>query len=124
MRRDIETSCPALNVRSILVESTTTEQIQMVEFQAYTDSFEEVAQGKMTTQSSLYGNNAKFDACKAVDGDSLTFSHTSDAAATWEVDLGQDYNVGYISVKNRDCKRSPFCLCRLSNATVTLLNSN
>lgn len=97
----------------------------MFEFQAFTDSGEEVAQGKTATQSSTFKNNSKFAASQAVDGDISTFSHT-DNAATWEVDLAQAYNISFISIKNRYCGDSsdqPGCLCRLSHATVQLLDS-
>eukprot|EP00804_Cyclotella_cryptica_P026311 CCRYP_007644-RA/>CCRYP_007644-RA protein AED:0.23 eAED:0.18 QI:0/0/0/0.33/1/1/3/0/748 len=119
------TSCPALNVRSIRITSSS-EYIQMFEFRAYTDSGVEVAQDKTATQSSTYNNKLKFVASMAVDGDSSTFSHTERSGSIWEVDLGQDYNISYISIKNRYCGDTsdrPGCLCRLSNATVTLLGS-
>jgi hypothetical protein len=62
-----------------------------------------------------------------VDGDTSTFSHTDDLAATWEVDLGQDYNISFVSIKNRFCggiSDTSGCLCRLTGARVTLFDSN
>lgn len=97
----------------------------MFEFHAYTDSGEEVAQGKTATQSSNYRNDIKFAASHALDGDISTFSHTYDAAATWKVDLAQVYNISLISIKNRYCQDNsdkPGCLCKLSHATVKLLD--
>ena len=81
--------------------------------------------GTNATQSSTFGNNDKFAASKAVDGDSTTFSHTNDADAFWKVDLAQGGQIGTISVENRWCKNRSDpsgCLCRLSNATVSLLD--
>ena len=69
----LKATCPASNVRSILIESTTSEPIHMFEFQAYTDSMEDVAGGKTATQSSTRSNSIRFAASKAVDGDTSTF---------------------------------------------------
>jgi len=123
---DENTSCHASNVRSVLIASTSGKQIQMFEFYAYTESGEEVAQGKNATQSSTYNQSSQFAASRALDGDYSTFSHTSDVAPSWEVNLAHDYNISFVSIKNRYCGRSfdkTDCLCKLSYATVMLLDS-
>eukprot|EP00804_Cyclotella_cryptica_P007675 CCRYP_001308-RA/>CCRYP_001308-RA protein AED:0.08 eAED:0.08 QI:258/1/1/1/0.37/0.33/9/235/705 len=124
--KKLETSCPASNVHFILINSTTLKPIQMFEFQAFSNFGEEIAQGKTATQSSTYNNNVKFAASRAVDGNSLTFSHTANAGASWEVDLAGPHNISYVSIKNRYCgdtSDETGCLCRLSQATVQLLDS-
>ena len=99
----------------------------MFEFNAYTSSGQEVAVGKSAVQSStLKNNNLKFGPANAVDGNNSTFSHTDDGAASWEVDLGQDYRIRNISIRNRYCQDvndATGCLCRLTGATVDLLDS-
>jgi hypothetical protein len=99
----------------------------MFEFMAYDSTNTDVALGKPTSQSSTLANKSKFLPGKAVDGDMATFSHTdtADTSATWEVDLGQDYTITSVSVFNRWCVNvddGPACLCRLSRATVELLD--
>jgi hypothetical protein len=62
-----------------------------------------VAKGKVATQSSIY---AGFDAHFAVDGDEKgQFTHTnSEQNAWWQVDLGAAYDIGSIQLWNRtDC---------------------
>ena len=62
-----------------------------------------VAKGKVATQSSIYsGHDAKY----AADGDEKgEFTHTnSEQNAWWQVDLGASYNIGSIKLWNRiDC---------------------
>jgi hypothetical protein len=99
----------------------------MFELQAYTTSGLEVARGKNATQSSTFkDSNVKFGASNAVDGDNSTFSHTKDASSIWEVDLADDYDISYTSIQNRWCGDtfdSLGCLCRLTNATLSLFDS-
>jgi hypothetical protein len=65
----------------------------------------EVATSKNATQSSTFkDNNFKFGATNAVDGDNSTFSHTKDVSSIWEVDLADDFDISYTSIrKNRWC---------------------
>ena len=59
-----------------------------------------------------------------------TFTHTdiSDTSATWAVDLGgADFDVSAVKVVNRYCgdKADALqCMCRLSKATVDLLDGS
>jgi hypothetical protein len=101
----------------------------MFEFMAYDSANTDVASGKTATQSTTFKNNSKFLPGNAVDGLTSTFSHTdsADISATWEVDLGQDFTITSVSVLNRWCvdiNDGPGCLCRLSGATVDLLNAS
>jgi hypothetical protein len=113
-------------VRSIRIESTTGEPIQIFELQAYTTSGLEVATGKVATQSLTFkDDNVKFGASNAVDGNNFTFSHLNDASSIWEVDLAGDYGISYTSIQNRWCggtSDNSNCLCRLSNAKLSLLD--
>jgi hypothetical protein len=71
---------------------------------------------KVATQSSLLYN--KYAASKATDGVETNFSHTTGSNASWEVELGQDYSIESLGIKNRWCEDkddAPGCLCRLSN---------
>ena len=82
-----------------------------------------VALGKSATQGSTLKH---FDAARAIDGDVGTFSHTDPGACSnWEVDLGELKPIHSITIKNRWCKSEsddPQCLCRLSQATVSLFD--
>ncbi|KAL3787484.1 hypothetical protein HJC23_001134 [Cyclotella cryptica] len=124
--RDLQNIICYPNVKSILIKSADGNPIHMFEFHAYTPSGQEVAIGKTAKQSSTLKNNQeKFGPANAVDGNDSTFSHTDNGAASWEVDLGQDYRISSISIKNRYCQNvnDPFgCLCRLTGATVDLLD--
>jgi hypothetical protein len=118
-------ACVPAGVRTIRLESTTGNQIQMFDFKAFTPSGEEVAGGKVATQSSTLRSLPRFVASNAVDGNGLSFSHTDDANPFWEVDLGQDFSISSVEIKNRWCK-SPSdpsrCLCRLRAATISLID--
>jgi hypothetical protein len=119
-------TCSPSNVRSIRIESTTGEPIQMFELQAYTTSGREVATGKVATQSLTFkDDNVKFGASNSVDGNNSTFSHTNDASSIWEVDLAGDFDISYTSIQNRWCgdtSDNSNCLCRLTNAKLSLLD--
>eukprot|EP00956_Cyclotella_meneghiniana_P028177 scaffold64960_cov44-Cyclotella_meneghiniana.AAC.2 len=91
-----------------------------------------VATGKIASQSSSWiapWNGISFDASRAVDGNEgkWSFSKTSDSNSWWQVDLGNLYAVDSINIKNRWCKDASDprgCLCKLSNATVSMLDEN
>eukprot|EP00956_Cyclotella_meneghiniana_P023684 scaffold46589_cov23-Cyclotella_meneghiniana.AAC.1 len=65
----------------------------------------QIAQGATATQSSTFlDNQDKFGANNAVDGDSVTFTHTkSESNPWWQVDLGNNYDVSTIEIMNRWC---------------------
>lgn len=87
-----------------------------------------VSQGKEAWQSSTLRDRSKFDASRAVDGNTGSFSHTGDDNVPWwEVDLGETLPIESITILNRWCRNSddPFdCLCRLSHAAVTVMDEN
>ena len=117
--------CFASDVRTIRLESTTGEQIQMFEFNAFTPSGDEVAVGKTSSQSSTLFSKPKFLPNNAIDGSLDSFSHTNDSSPWWEVDLEQDQHISSVIIHNRYCKDpsdSQGCLCRMSHATLSLLD--
>ena len=108
--------------RKVKIASTTGEQIQMLELQILSSENVNIALNKTASQSSTLGTNS---ASLAVDGDLTTFSHTDDANASWEVDLGSAFSLQSVMINNRWCgdfSDPNGCLCRLSGATLTLLN--
>ena len=113
--------------QKIKIEATTQEAIQVFEVQVMSENIN-VALGKTATQSSTFrSDDGKFGADNAVDGDSGTFIHTESTSAWWMVDLEALFSVESISILNRWCKDSTDphgCLCRLSNASVSLLDGN
>lgn len=115
------TSCYP-EVRKVKIDSTTGEQIQIFELQVYSSDNVNVALNKTASQSSTFETNL---ASFAVDGDMTTFSHTDDAKASWEVDLGSTFSLKSVMITNRWCGESSdpnACLCRLSGAMLTFLN--
>jgi hypothetical protein len=87
-----------------------------------------IAPGKSSSQSSTFKS---FGASLAVDGKMNTFSHTNVASSGspvwWTVDLGAELPVESVTVMNRWCGSSSDpsgCLCRLSYATLFLIDSN
>jgi hypothetical protein len=112
----------------VRIESTTGQQIQVFEVEVYPHlSWDNVAQGKSASQSSTLKNRNKFAASRAVDGNFNTFSHTSDQSAWWQVDLEDTYDVDLVWITNRYCggwNDPKGCLCRLSYATVSLLDAS
>jgi hypothetical protein len=122
------TTCLA-TARKIRVQSTTMEQIQMFELQAFSSGTNmNIALSGSAIQSSTLHNATKFAASNAIDGNSLSFSHTDDYAhAYWEVDLGAMFDLESVIIMNRWCgdKSDPNrCLCRLTSASVMLLDDN
>ena len=88
-----------------------------------------IALGKSTSQSSTYKNNeAQFGSANAVDNNQGTFSHTDANAvglAWYELNLGSEQNIDSITIFNKWCTNSndqPGCLCRMSNAVISLVN--
>ncbi|KAL7475223.1 hypothetical protein ACHAW6_001149 [Cyclotella cf. meneghiniana] len=96
----------------------------MFELSAYSSGVNVALRGS-AEQSSVLKNSSQFVASKAIDGNSTTFSHTDDSKAYWEVNLNGRYNIESVVISNRWCI-SPSdvngCLCRLSNATLQLLD--
>jgi hypothetical protein len=115
------------SANKVSVESATGEQIHIFELQVYSSEVN-VAKGKSAIQSSTLNNQSKFAASRAIDGKYRTFSHTNDANPWLQVDLQDTYSVDFIAIANRYCGRNPSdpkkCLCRLSNARVSLLDAS
>jgi len=118
------------NARKVkLHQQNTGLPIHVFEVKAMNSSGVNIAQGATATQSSTFNNNQdKFGANNAVDGDSVTFTHTkSESNPWWKVDLGDNYDVSSIEIMNRWCKDindSANCLCRLSGATISLVDDS
>jgi hypothetical protein len=85
-----------------------------------------VAAGKNASQSS--STWGQFYASKAVDNNPSTFSHTNDGDAWLEINLGQNAAaMESVNITNRFCcdiNDASGCLCRLTNATVSLLDES
>jgi hypothetical protein len=111
------------SAQKVLLESTEGQQINVFEMQVFS-SGRNVAEGKNTSQSSTLKS---FVASMATDGDMNTFSHTNDAHAWLQIDLGEVYHIKSLSIANRLCKEpNNFfgCLCRLSDARLSLIDQN
>jgi hypothetical protein len=112
-----------------MLELGTGENIHMFEVQVI-DRFEnEIAASKPSFQSSTFKH---FNASRAVDGDISTFSHTDvsvqddPSSVWWKVALGDEFRIKSVKIKNRYCGNSSDlagCLCRLTDATVSLVDS-
>jgi len=115
------------SARKVRLESTTGKQLQMFELRVFSSSIN-VALNKHATQSSTLSTlGDTFAASNAVDGNSLTFSHTRDANAYFEVDLGDTFDLESVEIVNRWCQDETDpnrCLCRLSYANLKLLDEN
>lgn len=111
------------NAMKLKLESTTGQPIQLFEIEAISAGVN-VAKNAGATQSTTF---EQFYASNAVDNDSATFSHTNDDSPWLEVDLGKDFAIDSIKITNRWCGNEDDvqgCLCRLTNATVSLLDEN
>ncbi|KAL3787241.1 hypothetical protein ACHAWO_000081 [Cyclotella atomus] len=122
------TACYPNDVSKIRISSTTGTALQFHEIRALTAADIDVASGKPASQSSTYTNKSNYAASKAVDGVISTFSHTdpADTTPTWEVNLGGAFEITTVDVLNRYCGStadSTGCLCKLSSATVSLMDS-
>jgi hypothetical protein len=111
-----------------MIELSTGNNIHMFEVQVIDEDNNDVAASKPSSQSSTF---KQFNASRAVDGDVSTFSHTDVSVQTaasslwWKVALGDEFHVKFVAIKNRYCgspSDSASCLCRLTNATVSLLD--
>lgn len=127
----LTTTCEELvspsNIRSIRIESTTGEMIQMFQLQAYTSSGVEVASGKTARQSSTWkDNDARFGASLALQNNNrFSHTHADDRRAIFEVDLEETHEIRYVVIRNRYCggsADSAGCLCRLSRAAISLID--
>lgn len=119
--------------RKVKIESTTQQSIHVFEVRVFS-SGSNVAVGKTATQSSTFQN---FEASRAVDGSAKSFSHTKDGFSVpswegdtspwWEVDLGGLFHIDTVQILNRFCadpSDPDGCLCRLTNATLSLRDQN
>jgi hypothetical protein len=78
--------------------------IQMFEVQVYSSKDENIAIGKVASQSATLNDNPRFAPKNAIDGDNATFSHTkNDSLSWWEVDLGDSYDIESVKLLNRWC---------------------
>ena len=117
--------------RKVKVQSTTGERIHVFELEAYSLGGN-IAVGKQATQSSTPRADDgttynTYDSSRAVDGSKSTFSETdaNDSSPWLEVDLGEQYSIEHVQLLNRYCidQSDPSdCLCRLSNANLSLLD--
>jgi len=116
-------TCNYNNAKKIKLQSNTGMPIHLFQLQVISSSGDNVALGKTSTQSSTLGS---FTALKAVDGNQATFSHTNDANAWLEVDLGGIFSIRSVVIVNRWCKEPSdpsACLCRLSYASLVLVDN-
>jgi hypothetical protein len=121
-----KTSSDSKPTYTVLLESTTGQQLQMFELMVHTSSGLNVAPQGTASQSSTFLQNDKFSAYKAIDNSNSTFSHTSDSNPSWEVKLNED-EITRVIILNRYCQSEadpPGCLCRLSWAKLTLLEDD
>jgi hypothetical protein len=108
-----------------IMQNITMEQLQMFEVEVISSGLN-IALGKAANQSStLIENTVPRLASNAVDGDLTSYSHTDCDDPWWVVDLGELVPIELVTIMNRWCD-SPSdeagCLCRLSNATLSLLD--
>ena len=106
----------------VKIETADFNTLSLFEVQTLSVNDVNVALNKPTTQSSTL-----FSPSLAVDGDVTTYSSTTtdDFAAWWQVDLDGSYQLKSVNIKNFYCTDSSDpegCLCRLSGATVSVLN--
>lgn len=111
----------------VKLQSLTGALIHVFEVQVYS-SGNNVASGKVASQSSTFKNKTEFGAQKAVDGNRVTFSHTAvdDYVPWWEVDLGEMYIIDSVKILNRWCGKlddPSNCLGRLSHAAILLFTN-
>jgi hypothetical protein len=112
---------------AVRIELNTGKDIQVFEVKVMDTTGKNIAQDKPAAQSSTLDLS---DASRAVDGRPLTYSHThvasqAEKSVWWEVNLQGEHRVNSVIIKNRWCKSvddPKGCLCRLSNATVLLLD--
>ena len=112
------------------MEALPGQQIHLFELKAISSDVNVAIDG-IATQSSTYKNNeAKFGPNNAIDDNVIgTFQHTNDANAWLEVALSTPAEIDAVEIYNRYCGSDPTndpkqCLCRLSGATLTLLDSS
>lgn len=109
--------------KRIRLEATTGAAISMFELQAYSSGVNVALLGTANQSSSL---NELF-AYKAIDGSYSTYSQTNDSNAFWELILPRTFPIENVLIVNADCGEFSSadqlgCLCRLSNATLVLLD--
>ena len=93
----------------------------MREVRVYSDTIN-VAIGKNAIQSSDL--NSVSGASKAVDGRWGTKSSTGDSCSTWwQVDLEESLPINKVLIVNPKCSDDSSCSCKLSYATISLLNA-
>ena len=112
-------------VKKVRIEATTTEILNIKEVRVFSDGVDVALTGS-ASQSSTFKNNAnKFGASNAIDNDGSDFSHTDGAGGSWwQVDLSNAVDVQSIEIDNRGCPSHPECLCRMSDANLSLYDGD
>lgn len=121
------------NVNKVKLQQTTGDFLHVFELQVIDETGTNIALGKVATQSSLYTEDGiTMVASRAVDDNMSTFSHTNSRSMgdqnPWlQIDLGSSaFQITSIIIHNRWCidpNDVYECLCRLSEATLTLIDS-
>ncbi|KAL3794097.1 hypothetical protein ACHAWO_010948 [Cyclotella atomus] len=109
------------NARKIKIQSTTGQQIQVFEVEAISSGVNVAAFKAARSSTTL----KQFNASNAIDNNPTTFSHTNDRSAWLEIDLKHAAAIESVNITNRFCGNigdASGCLCRLTNATVSLLD--
>ena len=121
-------SCPQAELSqavAIEIQAGTAEPIHIFEVEATSDS-SPVMFVSAEQSSTFKGKESKFGAAKAIDGDTGTFSHTSAGPDSYLKVNVESQVIQGVKIHNRWCgdpSDPSECLCRLSGATVSLINS-
>ena len=120
--------CPIAS--KVRIELNTGQVLNMIGLQVMSGGVN-VARGKSTSQSTtLRGDETMFGSANAVDNNNGTFCHTDPNAvgiAWFELDLRAEHSIESITILNKWCnnfKDQPGCLCRMSNASIKLMNGS
>jgi hypothetical protein len=125
-------SCLPSLIKSVKLQQTTDDFLNIFELQILDPTGANVALGKAATQSSVFYNygpceNGCFGS-NAIDGNMGTWSHSVWEANAWlNVDLGASHEVEKIVIQNRWCgdpSDSYQCLCRLSQANLLIYDDS
>ena len=111
----------------VKLEATTKNQLNMFEVKVFSQGVNIAPEGNAAQSYTL----SNFEASRAIDNNEITFSHTKktidDSKSWWQVDLTQAFEIESIEIENRWCQDSSDpkdCLCRLSNAELSLIDAN
>jgi hypothetical protein len=112
------------NVKTVEVVSTTSQALNIVQVQVFSNGVDVALQGTASQSTTFRNNTNTYGAGNAIDNKTTTFSHTtSGVGQSWKVVLQNEVTIESVKITNRVVSTNADIACRLSGANLTLYDA-